>query len=170
MSMKDTPDVKPETPEIRGLGQSLPIQLLKVHDLVMAYFRPMLHRFRMTDQQWRVLRAIADGTTDFGDLAEATHIQPASLSRMLVGLQDRGWTTREVSETDRRQRRVTMTEEGWALFRAAAAETEAIYADLEADLGPAHAELLSALKSGTDSLQATSTGAEVETASEPATN
>ncbi|MEM7686525.1 MAG: MarR family transcriptional regulator, partial [Pseudomonadota bacterium] len=87
MNMKDDARVKAQLPPIRPLDQSLPIQLLKVHDLVMAYFRPMLHRFRMTDQQWRVLRAIAAGITDFGDLAQATHIQPASLSRMLAGLQ-----------------------------------------------------------------------------------
>lgn len=145
MNMKDDARVKAQLPPIRPLDQSLPIQLLKVHDLVMAYFRPMLHRFRMTDQQWRVLRAIAAGITDFGDLAQATHIQPASLSRMLAGLQQRGWTAREVSTTDRRQRTVTMTPEGWAVFHAAAAETEAIYAELQSDLGETYSSTLESL-------------------------
>ncbi|MEM7213320.1 MAG: MarR family transcriptional regulator [Pseudomonadota bacterium] len=145
MNMKDQPDVKPATTPIRPLEDSLPIQLLRVHDQVMAYFRPMLNRFGMTDQQWRVLRAIAAGVTDFGDLAEATHIQPASLSRMLITLQDRGWTSREVSADDRRQRTITMTDDGWALFHAAALETEAIYADLQADFGAAYTDLMRAL-------------------------
>ena len=145
MNMKDQPDVKPATAAIRPLEDSLPIQLLRVHDQVMAYFRPMLNRFGMTDQQWRVLRAIAVGVTDFGDLAIATHIQPASLSRMLITLQDRGWTSREVSADDRRQRTVTMTQDGWALFHEAAAETEAIYAELQADFGESYTDLMRAL-------------------------
>lgn len=142
---KDTP-VKSEIPPIRPLESSLPIQLLKVHDLVMGYFKPMLNRFGMTDQQWRVLRAIAAGVTDFGELAEATHIQAASLSRMLITLQERGWTSREIAQNDRRQRTVTMTEEGWKLFHAAAAETETIYGKLEADLGDSYANILKSLK------------------------
>ena len=160
MNMKDQPDVKPEHGPIRPLEESLPIQLLKVHDQVMAYFRPMLNRFGMTDQQWRVLRAIAAGVTDFAALAEATHIQPASLSRMLITLQNHGWTTRVVSETDRRQRIVSMTPEGWALFHAASAETEAIHAELERDLGPAYAAMLAALSAGSGRMAAVSGDAE----------
>ena len=103
MNMKNDYAVKSTESTIRTLEDSLPIQLLKVHDQVMTYFRPMLNRFGMTDQQWRVMRAIAAGVTDFGDLAQATHIQPASLSRMLITLAKRGWTNREISEKDRRQ-------------------------------------------------------------------
>ena len=154
MNMRDRPEVKPAENAIRPLEQSLPIQLLKVHDLVMTYFRPMLSRFGMTDQQWRVLRAISAGVTDFGDLAEATHIQPASLSRMLITLQNRGWTSREVSSSDRRQRTVTMTDEGWALFNAASAETEAIYATLERDMGATYHNVLSSLSGSANVLSA----------------
>ena len=146
MNMKDQPQVKTAQMAIRSLEDSLPIQLLKVHDLVMAYFRPMLHRFGMTDQQWRVLRAVASGINDFAELAQATHIQPASLSRMLITLQNRGWTTRAISNRDRRQRTVTMTTDGWALFQEASHETEAIYARLEADLSANYAELLAQLR------------------------
>ncbi len=142
MNMKNDTPVKPAEVPIRTLENSLPIQLLKVHHQVMAYFRPMLHHFGMTDQQWRVLRAVAAGVSDFGELAEACHIQPASLSRMLITLQNKGWTTREVSDSDRRQRNVTMTKEGWVLFHAASAETEKIYAELEADLGGDYTQMI----------------------------
>ena len=145
MNMKNDYAVKSTESTIRTLEDSLPIQLLKVHDQVMTYFRPMLNRFGMTDQQWRVMRAIAAGVTDFGDLAQATHIQPASLSRMLITLAKRGWTTREISERDRRQRTVTMTSDGWDLFHNASAETEAIYARLESDLDGTYAEVLGSL-------------------------
>ena len=142
MNMKNRPEVKPAQARIRTLEDSLPIQLLKIHNQVMTYFRPMLNRFGMTDQQWRVMRAIAAGVTDFGDLAQATHIQPASLSRMLVNLQDKGWTARSVTDTDRRQRTVSMTPKGWAQFRAASEETEKIHTRLEQDLGADYTTLI----------------------------
>lgn len=153
MKMKNAQIVKTASPPIRPLEESLPIQLLKVHDQVMAYFRPMLNRYGMSDQQWRVMRAIAAGVTDFKDLSQATHIQPASLSRMLITLQDRGWTTRVVSSTDRRQRIITLTDDGWALFHEAAAETEAKYAELQGKLGDCHADILTSLRSVSQALE-----------------
>ena len=131
---------------IRPVSESLPIQLLAVHDQVMRYFRPMLNRFGMTDQQWRVLRVIAaNGAVDFRALADACVIQPASLSRMLETLEDRGWISRTVPPHDRRQRVVTLTEAGRSVFEEASAETERIYRALEADLGPAYGPAISVL-------------------------
>jgi len=128
---------------LRPLSQSLPIQLLAVHDLVMSYFRPMLHRFGMTDQQWRVLRVIAaEGEVDFRKLGSECLIQPASLSRMLDGLQDRGWVVRRPNSEDRRQRAVSLTPAGDAVFHQAASETETLHRQLEADLGEDYASVV----------------------------
>ena len=132
---------------IRPLSQSLPIQLLAVHDQVMAYFRPMLNRFGMTDQQWRVLRVVAaEGEVDFRDLADACLIQPASLSRMLETLESRGWVNRAISKRDKRQRVVTMTDTGLDIFRRASVETERAYDDLELDLGETYAPAIALLR------------------------
>ena len=132
---------------LRPLADSLPIQLLAAHDRVMRYFRPMLHRFGMTDQQWRVLRVIAAaGEADFRAVGEACLIRPASLSRMLEGLEARGWVVRRVNGQDRRQRLVALTDAGRAVFEAASAETERIHRALEADLGPAYGRALAALE------------------------
>ena len=131
---------------IRPLSQSLPIQLLAAHDRVMSYFRPMLNRFGMTDQQWRVLRVVAtQDAVDFRDLAEACLIQPASLSRMLETLEGRGWVQRAVDPRDKRHRMVTMTGKGWDVFDKASTETERAYANLEADLGDVYAPAIALL-------------------------
>ena len=131
---------------IRPLSESLPIQLLAVHDRVMQYFRPMLHKYRVTDQQWRVLRAIAAGETDFRALSEICLIQPASLSRMLDTLQGRGLVDRRVDKRDKRQRVVTLTAPGQTLFDDASAETEKIYRSLEEDLGGDYARFIDTLR------------------------
>jgi len=132
---------------IRPLAQSLPIQLLAVHDQVMSYFRPMLHRFGMTDQQWRVLRVVAaEGAVDFRALADACLSQPASLSRMLETLEGRGWVRRAISKSDKRQRIVTMTARGQEIFDSASVETERAYQHLEADLGETYAPAIRILR------------------------
>ncbi|MEO1494419.1 MAG: MarR family transcriptional regulator [Pseudomonadota bacterium] len=128
---------------LRSLSHSLPIQLLAVHDLVMRYFRPMLNRFDMTDQQWRVLRVIAaEGEADFRVIAETCLIHPASLSRMLETLEARGWVTRRTHPNDRRQRLIKLAPEGQSIFDRASAETETIHRALEADLGASHGSLV----------------------------
>lgn len=137
--MKDAPSQDIPAPPIRPMARSLPIQLLAAHDRVMRYFRPMLQKFGITDQQWRVMRVIAEGEDDFRALANASLIQPASLSRMLDGLAGRGLVTRTVNGADRRQRTIALTQAGRDLFDAAAAETEALYVELEADLGDLYA-------------------------------
>lgn len=131
---------------LRPLSQSLPIQLLAVHDLVMRYFRPMLNRFDMTDQQWRVLRVIAaEGEADFRFVAQSCLIQPASLSRMLETMEIRGWVTRRTAPEDRRQRLISLAADGQSIFDQASAETEAIHRMLEADLDESYAALVSLL-------------------------
>lgn len=131
---------------IRPLEQSLPIQLLEAHDLVMRYFRPMLLRFRMTDQQWRVLRVIAaDGEVDFRVLSGRCLIQPASLSRMLDTMETDGRIIRRVNPRDARQRLVSLAPAGQAVFTQASVETEAIHRRLEADLGDSYGPVIAAI-------------------------
>ena len=53
----------------------------------MNYFRPGLHHFGITEQQWRVLRALTTvETIEVLALAEATFLLPPSLSRILKDL------------------------------------------------------------------------------------
>jgi homoprotocatechuate degradation regulator HpaR len=145
MNIEDRPGVK-RGDMLRPLSQSLPIQLLAAHDLVMRYFRPMLNRFEMTDQQWRVLRVIAaEGEVDFRKLASECLIQPASLSRMLDGLEERAWVNRRANTNDRRQRAVSLTPKGQAVFEEAAAETETLHRQLEADLGETYGAVVGML-------------------------
>ncbi|MEM1164092.1 MAG: MarR family transcriptional regulator, partial [Pseudomonadota bacterium] len=73
-------------------------------------------------------------------------IQPASLSRMLETLEGRGWVSRAVSTTDKRQRVVTMTPAGQDIFDRASIETERAYEDLEDDLGATYAPAIKMLR------------------------
>ena len=44
---------------LRDFQHSLPMELLKAREAAMARFRPMLRSHGLTEQQWRVIRALA---------------------------------------------------------------------------------------------------------------
>ena len=76
---------------IRGFDRSLPMALMRAREAVMRHFRPSLAEHDLTEQQWRVLRALEDADTalSVGELAERTYLLGPSLSRMLALLDDR---------------------------------------------------------------------------------
>src|SRR5208283_3623306 len=44
---------------MREFSRSLPMSLLRAREAVMRHFRPSLRRHGLTEQQWRILRALA---------------------------------------------------------------------------------------------------------------
>ena len=76
---------------IRPFERSLPMQLMRAREAVMARFRPHLKARDLSDQQWRIIRALSE--TDALAIAELSArccIHPASLSRMLPALEQDG--------------------------------------------------------------------------------
>ena len=61
----------------RNTRRSLPIALLRAREAVMSHFRPMLAKYDVTEQQWRVIRVLAEaGTLDASDVADTRGVQP----------------------------------------------------------------------------------------------
>lgn len=94
----------------------------------MSHFRPSLNHFGITEQQWRVLRALsAVDTIEIMALAERTFLLPPSLSRILRDLDERGLILRRISETDLRRGLVSISARGRDLIAKAGVHSEAIY-------------------------------------------
>jgi homoprotocatechuate degradation regulator HpaR len=122
---------------MRDVAHSLPMALLRAREAVMAGFRPDLDAHDLTEQQWRVLRVLAEhaGLT-MGDLAERAALLKPSLSRIVGRLEDRGLVERAQEERDLRRARLTMTMAGRRLVREIAPRSEQRYRDIEAAYGP----------------------------------
>jgi homoprotocatechuate degradation regulator HpaR len=121
---------------MRPFARSLPMQLMRAREAVMRRFRPHLAAHGLSEQQWRVLRALVEADSlDILDLAGRCQIHPASLSRMLPKLSAGGLVARRANTRDQRRIVVSITGEGRALFDALAPESEAIYAALEREVG-----------------------------------
>lgn len=122
---------------IRGFDRSLPMALMRAREAVMRHFRPSLAEHDLTEQQWRVLRALedADSALSVGDLAERTYLLGPSLSRMLTLLDDRGLIARSSVPGDARRADIRITATGVELVAAIAPRSEAAYAHIEDRLG-----------------------------------
>jgi homoprotocatechuate degradation regulator HpaR len=122
--------------QLRAFSRSLPMALLRCREAVMARFRPTLRQHGISEQQWRILRALAsDGPMRAGDLAAATLLSAPSVSRLLKSLSARGLIRRAASTDDLRATRITITAKGRRLVEQIAPLSEAIYADIAAAVG-----------------------------------
>ena len=111
--------------------------LMLAREAVMQRFRSALHLFNITEQQWRVLRALtAVERIEVTALAAATYLLPPSLSRILKDLEARGLILRQVADGDLRKSLIAISPDGLRLIDAVAPYSEAIYAEITDAFGP----------------------------------
>ena len=121
---------------LREFSRSLPMALLRAREAVMERFRPLLRRHGVTEQQWRVLRALSVAPeTSASALGAATCIGLPSLSRILRALEGRGLIGRRIKSTDQRTTLVSLTAAGHRFLSRAGVESEARYQALAAQIG-----------------------------------
>lgn len=118
--------------------RNLPLLLLKAREGVLAHFRPILNAHGLTEQQWRVVRALiaADGPLEPREIGAACCISSPSLAGVLARMDELGLVKRERTTQDQRRVRVSLTPKSLHLAAAMAPLVEAAYARLEQRLGP----------------------------------
>lgn len=105
----------------------------------MRHFRPILAERDLTEQQWRVLRALhdAEAALSVGELADRTFLLGPSLSRMLVSLDDRNLIARTSVPEDARRAEITITAVGVELVSDIAPRSERVYESIDSQFGSA---------------------------------
>jgi homoprotocatechuate degradation regulator HpaR len=121
---------------MRDFSRSLPMSLLRAREAVMRQFRPSLRHHELTEQQWRILRALAAvETIEVTELARTAFLLGPSLSRILRDLEARQLIERRVAEADQRRAVVSISADGLKLIAAVAPSSEAIYAAITKRFG-----------------------------------
>ncbi|WP_291858393.1 homoprotocatechuate degradation operon regulator HpaR [Bradyrhizobium sp.] len=119
----------PRRVPMRDFSRSLPMSLLRAREAVMRQFRPSLRLHGLTEQQWRILRALAAAETiEVTELARVAFLLGPSLSRILRDLEARHLIERRVVRADQRRTEVSISAKGLELIKAVAPSSEAIYA------------------------------------------
>jgi homoprotocatechuate degradation regulator HpaR len=127
--------------------RDLPQLFLRGRERLMGHFRPVLNHFGLTEQQWRILRALdTHARLEPRELCELCQIHSSSMAGMLARMEDGGLVQRARFEDDQRRVMVTLSSEGDALIDEIAPLIEQHYRQLEDVLGqPIFDELFKAL-------------------------
>jgi homoprotocatechuate degradation regulator HpaR len=121
---------------MRAFSRSLPMDLLRAREAVMRRFRPALRDHGVTEQQWRILRALAhEGPLEVSALAEVTCLLAPSLSRILPDMEERQLITRKQADSDLRRSVISLERNGLRLIATHAPQSEAIYEDITRRFG-----------------------------------
>jgi homoprotocatechuate degradation regulator HpaR len=153
---------------MREFSQSLPMSLLRAREAVMRQFRPSLRQHGLTEQQWRILRALAAvETIEVTELARVAFLLGPSLSRILRDLDARHLIERKVAKADLRRAMVSISAKGLKLIEAVAPTSEMIYAEITKRYGARKLaelqDMLAALENSLTELEtAGDAGAEAE--------
>ena len=128
------PGAPPATPSFHH--RNLPLLLLQAREGVMARFRPILTAHGVTEQQWRILRALLEqGPMEPRQIGGVCGISSPSLAGVLARMDDLGLVQRERMAQDQRRVMVRLTDRSRAKAARMAPEIEAAYAAIEAHIG-----------------------------------
>ena len=147
---------------MREFSRSLPMSLLRAREAVMRQFRPSLRDHELTEQQWRILRALTSiDAIEVTELARVAFLLGPSLSRILRDLEARHLIERKVVKADQRRVVVSISARGLRLIEAVAPTSEAIYAAMTERYGAGKlAELQEMLRALEDCLSELGAGDE----------
>src|SRR6202165_219206 len=121
---------------MREFSRSLPMSLLRAREAVMRQFRPSLRNHGLTEQQWRILRALAAiDAIEVTELARVAFLLGPSLSRILRDLEARHLIERKAAKSDLRRGVMSISPKGLKLIEAVAPNSEAIYAEITSRFG-----------------------------------
>ncbi len=120
----------------RDTRRSLPIALLRAREAVMGHFRPMLALHDVTEQQWRVIRILAEaGTLDASEMADRAFILAPSLTRIIRTLEERGFITKTKDAQDGRRILLQITSTGLKIINEVSPDSRTIYTTIEQRFG-----------------------------------
>jgi homoprotocatechuate degradation regulator HpaR len=134
--------------------------MLQARERVISRFRPLLNEHGITEQQWRIVRALMDtGPLEPREIGELCQISSPSLAGVLARMEELGYITRRRLEHDQRRLHVSLTPRSRALSERMAPQIESAYREIDALLGAEFAaafyasldRLIAALAPGGDS-------------------
>ncbi|MEO1110340.1 MAG: homoprotocatechuate degradation operon regulator HpaR [Pseudomonadota bacterium] len=131
------------TKSIPPTNRSLPIALIRAREGVMSPIREMLSETGITEQQWRVLRVLAEfGRMDTKTLADRSSLLFPSLTRIAATLRDKGFVTQTRDDKDRRRQFIEITATGQKIIDDHAPQAAMIVAGFKETLGDQDYETL----------------------------
>jgi len=116
--------------------RNLPMLLLQAREKMMERFRPLISAHGLTEQQWRIVRALHDqGPLEPRTLSDICTISSPSMAGVLARMETLGLVTKVRFADDQRRVLVSMTKISVRLVDAITRDLETKYDDLERKVG-----------------------------------
>ena len=104
---------------------------------MMERFRPLITAHGLTEQQWRVIRALHEhGPMEPRQISDICTISSPSMAGVLARMESMDLVTKERFAEDARRVLVTLTKTSVELVRVISKDLEAQYRELERKVGP----------------------------------
>ncbi len=115
--------------------RNLPLLLLKTREGFMSHFRPILNEHSLTEQQWRIMQALAKfGDQEPRQLCDHCLILSPSMSGILKRMDEMGYITKVPME-DQRRISIHLTNKGHDLYKTIKTKSVQEYHNIEDSLG-----------------------------------
>ena len=129
--------------------RNLPQLFLKAREALMAHFRPILNHYGLTEQQWRILRALDEhAQLEPREMCELCQILSSSMAGILARMEETGLVERIRVDADQRRVMVSLSPQGDALIDEMAPLIELQYQYLEQAFGKTSLDALSTALEG----------------------
>ena len=131
------------TDSLPSTSRSLPIALMRARERVMSPIREMLSKSDITEQQWRILRALSEyGEMDSTSLASRSALLTPSLTRIINSMLAKNLVTQRRDVKDKRRQLVAITASGQKIIDDNLADATAIMQTVKQSLGKDNYEKL----------------------------
>ncbi|MGY0219069.1 homoprotocatechuate degradation operon regulator HpaR [Endozoicomonadaceae bacterium StTr2] len=102
---------------MRKFQDSIPLKLLKAREVTMGFFRPVLQEIPLTEQQWRIIRALNEyDELESKQLADLCILLSPSLTGILNRLEQQDYIRRRKSPEDQRRILISLTPKAKKMF------------------------------------------------------
>jgi len=116
--------------------RNLPQLFLKARDSLMSHFRPILNRYGLTDQQWRILRALDEySQLEPREICNLCQILSSSMAGVLARMEELSLIERQRVPGDQRRVVVRLAPKGDQLVREMAPLIDQQYEYIEQAFG-----------------------------------
>lgn len=128
--------IRAMTNKLPSTTRSLPIALIRARESIMPPIREMLAETGITEQQWRVLRVLAEyGPQSSTDLANRSCLLFPSLTRITRTMSAKGLITMLRDDSDRRRQTISITPKGRKIIDGKADQAAEIVKAIKKKLG-----------------------------------
>src|SRR5215467_1271746 len=128
---------RPMTPRSTRLHhRNLPLLLLQARERVLSHFRPILNANGVTEQQWRIVRALYEQSSlEPREIVELCRISSPSMAGVLARMEQLGLVARRRLAQDQRRVHVSLTPRARTMAARMAPSIDATYRRIERQIG-----------------------------------